>query len=626
MTWSLQQARETYAISHWSDGYFDIDAKGRLIALPRRDPSHGRVPLLDIASAAEREGLSLPVLVRFTDMLQDRVIRLCAAFAKARGEFQYQGRYTPVYPIKVNQQRSVVEAILHAPVDRIGLEAGSKPELLALLAIAPRGTTIICNGYKDRAYVRLALIGRQLGLDVSIVVEKFSELALILEESAALAIEPRLGVRLRLASVTSGKWQNSGGEKSKFGLTPSGVLSLVETLRRQDALHWLTLMHFHVGSQVTDIQELKNALREAARYYAELRQLNVPIRHVDGGGGLGVDYEGTHSDSFCSVNYTLEEYAHTLVQAFAEICAEQHLPHPDLITESGRALTAHHAVLITNVIEVETAPAARPCPDQHTCAILQDLHRALQRLDQEDPLSIFHDAWFDLQTARTLFIQGKLGLAQLAEAENLGAGICRQIRRHLDVNLRAHRELLDQLNDRLADKIFCNFSVFQSMPDAWAIDQIFPVVPLQRLNEAPKRRGRIMDLTCDSDGTLKYYVDGQRIETTLPVHELAPGERYLLGFFLVGAYQEILGDMHNLFGDTHSVNVRLDDSGNWRLQEPLRGDHAADLLRYVHIYPEFLQRGVLKKLAESDLPPPRRKQYETELISGLNSYTYLEEP
>ena len=625
MDWTLQDARETYAIPHWSDGYFDIDAQGRLIARPWRDPARGEIPLPELVTAIEREGLALPVLVRFTDILRDRVARLSAAFAAARAEYGYLGEYTPVYPIKVNQQRSVVEAILHAPVPRIGLEAGSKPELLALLALASRGTPVICNGYKDRAYVRLALIGRRLGLDVHIVVEKFSELALILDESAALGIEPRLGVRLRLASVTAGKWQNSGGEKAKFGLTPAGVLTLVETLKDRSQLDWLTLMHFHAGSQVTDIHELKKALREAGRYYAELHRLGVPIRCVDAGGGLGIDYEGTHSDNFCSVNYTLEEYAHSLVRAFAEICAETALPHPDLVTESGRALTAHHAVLITDVVEVETAPSSTlPDPTSAAPPVLEDLRRARERLDQDGPVVTFHDAWFDLQEARTLYTQGKLTLAQLAEAETLSQLIAQAVRDRLDLRLRAHRELLDQINDRLVDKVFANFSLFQSMPDAWAIDQIFPLVPLQRLDEPPRRRGRIMDLTCDSDGTLKHYVDRQSVETTLPLHTIEPGERYLLGFFLVGAYQEILGDMHNLFGDTHSVNVELDESGRWHLREPLRGDLACDLLRYVHIPPEALQRAFRRKLAEADLPPALRRSFEHELVSGLNGYTYLE--
>jgi len=624
MDWTLQQAKDTYAVAHWSDGYFDIDSQGRVVALPHRDPGKGTVVLAEVVAALEKEGLSLPALIRFPDILQDRVTRLTLAFARAGREYGYQGGYTPVYPIKVNQQRRVVEAILQSPVPRIGLEAGSKSELLALLALAPEGTTLICNGYKDSDYIRLALIGRRLGLNLFVVVEKLSELRLILEQSAALGIDPQLGVRIRLASVTSGKWQNSGGEKAKFGLTPSQVLELMEILRQHD-LSWLNLLHFHVGSQVTDITELKIALREAGRYYAELHSLGAPLQIVDAGGGLGVDYEGTHSDSFCSINYSLEEYAHSLVRAFSEVCAETGLPHPEIVTESGRAMSAHHAVLVTHVIEVESAPRQLPLPAQSSHPLLVDLHKALERLEPGNLLSTHHEAQFDLREARALYTQGKLTLAQLAAAEHLCTAIAQRIREQLDIRLRAHRTLLDQLNDRLADKVFCNFSLFQSLPDAWAIDQIFPVVPLQRLDQPPRRRGRIMDLTCDSDGTLAHYVDRQSIEATLPLHAIGKNERYLIGFFLVGAYQEILGDMHNLFGDTHSVNVVLTPEKRWRLSEPLRGDHAADLLRYVHTPPETLQQAFHRKLAAIDIEPVQRKTFENELISALNGYTYLED-
>ncbi|MCX8048694.1 MAG: biosynthetic arginine decarboxylase [Methylohalobius sp.] len=627
MTWTTHDARDSYAIRHWSDGYFDIAESGHLVAIPRRDSSLGQVDLVEIVDRIGKEGLSLPILIRFTDILRDRVVRLSQAFAAARAEYGYQGPYTPVYPIKVNQQRSVVEAILHSDVPRIGLESGSKPELLALLALASPGTTVICNGYKDRAYIRLALIGQRLGLNVFLVVEKPSELGLILEEAETLGIAPQLGVRLRLTSVAAGKWQNSGGEKAKFGLAASDVLALVQTLKQGARLSWLKLMHFHVGSQVADIDDFKAALREASRYYAELRRLGAPIAIFDAGGGLGVDYEGTHSNSFSSINYNLHEYAHSLVRALTEVCAEADLPHPEIITESGRALTAHHAVLVTNIIEVEQPISDLPPPtaEENAYPILMDLRRALERLEHDGLLSTYHDAQFDLREARALYVQGRLSLAQLAEAERLNTIICQRLRQRLDIRLRAHRELLDELNDRLADKVFCNFSVFQSMPDAWAIGQIFPVVPLQRLHEPPTRRGRIMDLTCDSDGSLKSYVDRQSIESTLPLHEIHPGERYLIGFFMLGAYQEILGDIHNLFGDTHSVNVELDGHGGWQLTMPARGDHAADLLRYVHIMPENLQRAFRKKLAQIDLHPAQRKLFENELVSGLNGYTYLEE-
>ena len=623
MPWNLQKARETYAIDHWGDGYFNIDEQGRVIAIPNRDSRAGTVDLCKISELVRKEGLSLPVLVRFTDILRSRVVLLHDAFAKACKDLRYEGGYTPVYPIKVNQQRGVVESLIGNHGKSVGLEAGSRPELLAILALAKSGI-IICNGYKDQAYIRLALIGIKLGLDVYIVIEKLSELKVILTEANALGIAPRLGVRIRLSSISAGKWQNSGGEKSKFGLHAREVLRLIETLREAGHLEWLQLMHFHMGSQVANINDIKTALREAGRYYAELRQLGAHITHVDAGGGLGVDYEGTHSSSDCSINYNMDDYAYSLVRAFAEICHEYALPHPNLVTESGRAMTAHHAVLITNIIDVETVPDDKAPIAESQAQPLRDLHDVLQRLDSEPVLGLYLDAQFDLSEARTMYVQGKIGLAELAEAERLNAQICHIVRGRLDVRLRAHREILDELNERLADKVFCNFSVFQSMPDAWAIDQIFPVMPLQRLNQEPTHRAVLQDLTCDSDGQINAYLDRQSIETTMPLHDIQPGEGYLLGIFLVGAYQEILGDMHNLFGDTHSVNVELDGVGGYRLTDPMRGDGADDLLRYVHIDPEELERAYRKKLVDAKLVPEQRKLFESELIAGLSSYTYLD--
>jgi len=624
MSWNLQQARETYAIEHWGDGYFNIDERGRVVAYPKRDPQAGAVDLYDIARAIRQEGLSLPILVRFTDILRDRVRVLHDAFAKARTDLGYGGSYTPVYPIKVNQQRAVIEGILDSGRADVGLEAGSKSELLAILALAKTGM-IICNGYKDRAYIRLALIGIRLGLNVFIVIEKLSELALILSESRSLGIPAQLGVRVRLSCISAGKWQNSGGEKSKFGLHANEILKLVEELRGVDGLGWLKLIHFHMGSQVANINDVKTALREAGRYYAELCQLGAPISHADVGGGLGVDYEGTHSSSDCSINYNIDEYAHSIVRAFGEICAEYMLPHPNLITESGRAMSAHHAVLITDIIDVESVPEQTPVATHSNAKPLKDLSDLFPRLGKEAVLGLYLDAQFDLSEARAMYVQGRLCLAELAEAERLNAAICHAVRKRLDVRLRAHREALDDLNERLADKVFCNFSVFQSIPDAWAIDQIFPVMPLQRLNEEPTRRAVIQDLTCDSDGQISAYLDQQSIETTMPLHAVSAGEPYLLGIFLVGAYQEILGDMHNLFGDTHSINVELDGNGGFRLIQPMRGDGVDDVLRYVHIEPEELERAYRKKLIEAEVPPEQRKLYESELIAGLSGYTYLEE-
>lgn len=624
MSWTPRQAKETYGIEHWGDGYFDIGAAGRAVVHPARDPAAGTVDLCEVAQALQAQGLPLPVLIRFTDILRDRARRLKQAFDQACADYGYRGGYTPVYPIKVNQQRKVIEGIQGDGSLGVGLEAGSKSELLAILALA-KSNTIVCNGYKDRAYIRLALIGRRLGLDVFIVVEKFSELALILAEAKALGVEPQLGVRVRLSSISAGKWQNSGGEKSKFGLTASDTLRLVDELRQAGALSWLKLMHFHMGSQVANINDIKAALREAGRHYAELRRLGVELTHLDAGGGLGVDYEGTRSVSDCSINYSLDEYAHGIVRGLAEVCDEYGLPHPRIMTESGRALSAHHAVLVANVIDIETVPEQPPDILSGSSQPVKDLADCLRRLPLESPLGLYHDAQFDLQEARAMFIQGRLGLSELADAERLGAAVAHGVRKRLDVRLRAHREVLDELNQRLADKLFCNFSLFQSMPDAWAIEQVFPVMPLRRLNEEPTRRAVVQDLTCDSDGRVDTYIDRQSIEHTLAVHALAPNEEYLLGFFLVGAYQEILGDMHNLFGDTHSVNVELDGTGGYRLVEPQRGDGADELLRYVHIEPEEIAAAFRSRLAEADIGQEQRRQYEAELMAGLTAYTYLED-
>ncbi|CAK0768333.1 arginine decarboxylase, biosynthetic (fragment) [Gammaproteobacteria bacterium] len=496
---------------------------------------------------------------------------------------------------------------------------------------------MVCNGYKDREYIRLALLGERLGVRTHIVVEKPSELSTIIAQSAELGIRPRLGVRVRLSSIGAGKWQNTGGEKAKFGLEAAQVLALVERLRAVGWLDCLVLMHFHLGSQVANIRDIRNGLREAARYYAELRHLGAPIVTVDVGGGLGVDYEGTSSRSFCSINYTLQEYANNVVHAFAEVCAKEGLPHPEVVTESGRAMTAHHAVLLTHVIDIERAPAegpvAPPAPDAP--ALLHSLWQGLTDLDAHNALEIYHDAVHWYEEVQSRFDHGLFDLAQRAAAERLYTATCTQVRTLLlaEAGSRRSREVLDELNERQADKYFCNFSLFQSIPDAWAIQQVFPVVPLHRLDESPTRRAVIEDLTCDSDGRINLYVDAAGVETSLPLHPWEPGEPYLLGIFLVGAYQEILGDIHNLFGDTNAVNVELTGEGTWRLVEPIYGDTVTAVLGYVHFDAKTLLARLREKLAEAakkqkDQTEEKRlsdTQVLTALEEGLEGYTYLEE-
>jgi len=501
------------------------------------------IDLYDLAGKLKQQGLSTPVLVRFTDILHERVDVLNDAFISAMEQHHYQATYTAIYPIKVNQQRSVVEEIISHKKGCVGLEAGSKPELLAVLALAgSNGGVIVCNGYKDREYIRLALMGRLLGKRIYIVIEKLSELNQVIEASRELDIAPLIGVRVRLASIGKGKWQNTGGEKSKFGFSAGQLLRMVQQLRDAGFLDALQMLHFHLGSQIANIRDIQPAMREAGRFYAELRRLGVPIRCVDVGGGLGIDYEGTQSRSYCSMNYTVREYANNVVHALSEICIEQGLPCPDILTESGRAMTAHHAVLITDVIDVEQPPIGNNDfpTDKEDPQVLKDFNSGLQGLSSRTAIETYHDAMHLMEVSHELYIHGVLNIEQRARAESLYFEILRQIYVLLQPGSHAHREVLDELNQRLADKYFCNFSIFQSLPDVWAIDQIFPIMPLHRLNAHPDRRAVIKDITCDSDGRIDAYVGQDGIESTLPLHTPIAGEEYLIGIFLVGAYQEIL--------------------------------------------------------------------------------------
>ncbi len=603
--WSIQQSAKLYAIENWGQDYFAINSEGHVCVKPCADKAV-ELDLYEIAQSIAEKKLSLPVLVRFTDILKDRVWQLQQSFAKACVNNAYQGKYTPVYPIKVNQQRQVVEGILASK--NVGLEAGSKPELLAIMALS-KGGVIVCNGYKDRAYIRLALIGLKMGLDLYLVIEKPLELELIIEEAAKLNVKPQVGVRVRLASISAGKWQNSGGEKSKFGLHAHELLQLIERLKQADLLSTLKLMHFHMGSQIANIHDIKVALKEAGQFYVELHRLGALINIVDAGGGLGVDYDGSRSRRESSINYSLDEYAQNIVRSFAEICAEKQVPQPDIITESGRALTAHHAVLITNVTDIESVYS-----NQQAFQALPDII---------NPDECYHDAQFVLAEARAAFTQDKLSLTGLAAAENHYALLCQQLQGKLNPSIQSQASILQELTEKLSDKVFCNFSLFQSLPDIWGIDQIFPIMPIHRLHEQPTRRAVIQDLTCDSDGRIDQYVHGQNLESTLPIHQIKTDEPYLIGFFMLGAYQEILGDMHNLFGDTHSINIELDDSG-YHFYDLQEGEQVNDLLDYVHISSEELKSAYKSKLANSHLTQKERADYEDELLAGLASYTYLE--
>jgi arginine decarboxylase len=619
---SSPHIKQNYGLPGWSSDYFTVGDDGHLYAQPHRTRRQ-RVDLHGLAHEASQQGLQWPLLVRFNDILHDRAASLCKAFRDAAGSHGYDGGYRAIYPIKVNQQRSVVEELLRGGGDCIGLESGSKPELLAVLSLARPGSIVICNGYKDSEYIRLALIGRKMGLRVHIVIEKISELDLVLSLSRQMRIDPLLGVRVRLAASASGKWQNSGGEKSKFGLTAAQLLQLVNRLKEEGALEWLQLLHSHIGSQIPSLRDIRTGITEAARYYAELHRLGVPLNIIDVGGGLGIDYEGTRSRHYCSINYTLESYAGEIVATLKRQCDQLGLPHPDILSESGRAMTAHHAVLITNVIDHEVISTRAPDSGLDD-DILRQLREQYDAAANATPQEVFQEMRHILDEARVLFEQGELPLEIWAEADQWNNVISHRLLQRLRPERRRDRDLLDRLREQLADKLFLNFSLFQSVPDVWAIDQLFPIVPLQRLDEAPQRSAILHDLTCDSDGCIDSYVDQDGVESTLPLHAIDPGEPYLVGIFLVGAYQEILGDMHNLFGDTNAVNVELTDDG-YRLSEPERGDTSEELLRYVHFDIDAMLASYGKRLQQAGLAQEEIDRYFETLKAGLEGYTYFEQ-
>jgi len=625
--WNIQDARELYKFGRWDEGYFDLNDEGDLVARPHGPECGTEISLSRLATDIHNAGLSLPVLVRFPDILHHRVNSLCGAFDQVMTASQYQAGFTAIYPIKVNQQRRVVEEIVNTRNGQVGLEAGSKPELLAVMALSRQNGFVICNGYKDSEYIELALIGQQLGLQVHIVVEKLSELELVLKVAQQLDVKPVIGVRVRLASIATGKWQNTGGDRSKFGLSAHQIVQVIERLQSANMLDSLQMLHFHMGSQVPDLDDIDKAMKECAQFYAQLHQAGADIRVVDVGGGLGVDYEGTHSQAFCSMNYRLQDYAEIVVNNLSAICQRHDLPQPHILTESGRALTAHHAALITDVLEVEQASHSLDghVLKENDSLVVKNLWNAMDNLNQQTLVQSYHDATDWLAEAQAMFSEGQLPLEQRALAEQIYFATCWKIRNLLEVHSHSERHILDALNKRLADKYFCNFSLFQSVPDAWAIQQIFPVVPLHRHNECPQRRGVVFDITCDSDGRMDHYVDSEGIEPSLPLHALRNKEQYLLGIFMVGAYQEILGDMHNLFGDTDSVNVVTDDQGNVTLDCPARGNTVDDVLRYVDFNSEKLLELFNGKLGASTLDTNTRAQYQETLVAGFKGYTYLED-
>lgn len=603
--WSTDSSRALYRLAEWGQDYFDINEQGHLIL---RCGRHTADVHTLVQGLLREQGHRLPLLIRCRDILQAQVSALHRAFQQAMQEHDYSGSHTLVYPIKVNQQRTVIETIVEHPL-ATGLEAGSKPELLMVLALAPPGSVVICNGHKDRQYIRLALIGCCMGLDVQLVIDKPAECERIIRGVQQSGIRPVLGLRIKLHAIADGNWQNSGGVHSKFGLGSRQILAAVHQLREAGLLDCLRLMHFHIGSQIPRLADFQGALREAAHYYIELRRLGVPLDTVDVGGGLGIDYEGSHSTAPCSSNYSWHDYADSIIRAFRDL--GETAPCPDIITESGRAITAHHALLISNVAEMEahtaTGAGAR-CQAAPVLALRRLLHESLS------PGELRQQAGQRLEEARELFSAGRLRLQELAEAENLYYRLCQTPTRDDD----------PALQGPLAAIWVCNFSLFRSLPDSWAIDQVFPIMPIHRLHQAPGREVTIHDLSCDSDGRISHYVTSAGLSRSLPVPETAPGEEQLIGIFLLGAYQEVLGDIHNLFGATGSVMIALNGEGGVVVQDRHDGDQVSDLLRQVGMDTEHIRQRYRQRIAAAALPAPRRRQYLDELLSGLDGYSYLE--
>jgi arginine decarboxylase len=630
--WTIDAARELYNIEGWGAGYFDINERGHVVVRPDRDRPDRALDLFDLARDLEEQGVALPVLLRFSDILQSRIESLSERFESAIKEFEYQGGYTSVYPIKVNQQRHVVEEIVQfGKAHGVGLECGSKPELQAVLSLSESTDHIIvCNGYKDEEFMRLALMGQKLGHQVFIVLEQLSELDVLLQAAEDLGVTPSAGVRIKLVAEGAGRWAQSGGEKSKFGLNAAQLMKLIERLRSLGRVDILKLIHFHIGSQVTDIRYIKSALQEVSRYYAEIRKAGVDITHVDVGGGLGVDYDGTGSTSNASVNYSLQEYANDVIYTIAEMCRDQEIPMPHIISESGRALTAHHALLLLKVIDVESQ-AEPPLPevtdDDHS--LLHEMLADYQTITKKavrprKVLEVYHDATFDKERAHQLFNSGVLSLRERAMAETIYFATVNRVARYVNGDRDKYSEIITDVDATLVDRYFCNFSLFQSLPDSWAIDQLFPIMPIHRLEEEPTRRGTLQDVTCDSDGKIDRFVGERAGRPSLELHDIRDDEDYMLGIFLTGAYQEILGDLHNLFGDTNAVHIRIAESG-YEITDLVHGDTVTEVLNYVQFGASNLLATFRRKVgAAKNISRQEANTFIAEYVAGLEGYTYLE--
>jgi arginine decarboxylase len=629
--WKISDALETYGVRRWGKDYFAVNKAGHVTVHPNKRPDEA-IDLKELIDELQARGHQLPILLRFTDILRHRVGEIADAFKDAIRESGYQAPYCCVYPIKVNQQRQVVEEILDfGRPFQFGLEAGSKPELLAVMALTNGDDTpIICNGFKDDEFIRMAMWARKLGKNVIPVVEKFTELDLIARHAEELKVRPALGVRVKLATRGAGRWRSSAGYRSKFGLTLTEVLEAVEFLKARNLADCLQLVHFHLGSQITNIRSIKGALTEAARVYAELHRVGAGVRYLDVGGGLGIDYDGSQTDFESSTNYTLQEYANDVVFRIKGVCDEAGVPHPTIISESGRAVVAYHSLLVFDVLGVSDFDRYAVPPEVPADAPqqIQDLFGIHRELKQKNLLESYHDSVQAVDEALNMFNLGNLTIEQRALVERLFWAVCSKMLR-LVRDMDYAPEELQGLESLLSDTYFCNFSIFQSMPDSWAIKQLFPVLPIHRLDEVPTRRAVLGDITCDSDGKIDHFIDLRDVRKTLQLHPYN-GEPYYLGVFLLGAYQEILGDLHNLFGDTNAVHVSLDDNGRYTLDDFIPGDTVREVLAYVQFKGEELtaklRKDVEKAVRAGKLTLSESREFLGFYEAGLNGYTYLEEP
>ena len=627
--WRIEDSEELYNINGWGVNYFGINEKGNVYVTPRKNGV--QVDLKELVDELALRDVGVPVLVRFPDILDNRIEKTSTCFEKAAKEYDFKGENFIIYPIKVNQMRPVVEEIIsHGKKFNLGLEAGSKPELHAVIAVnTDSDSPIICNGYKDQNYIELALLAQKMGKRIFLVVEKLNELNIIARTSKKLNVRPNIGIRIKLASSGSGKWEESGGDASKFGLTSSELLEALDFLEKNDLKDCLKLIHFHIGSQITKIRRIQTALREASQFYIQLHKMGYDVEFVDCGGGLGVDYDGTRSsNSESSVNYTIQEYVNDCVYTFVDAANKNGIRHPNLITESGRSLAAHHSVLVMQVLETASLPRMdenwEPAPDAHQ--LVKDMYEIWDHLNPRTLLEDWHDAQQIREESLELFSHGIVDLRTRADIESMYWSVTREVNMLAQTQKHIPEELwsLDKL---LADKYFCNFSLFQSLPDSWAIDQLFPIMPIQRLDERPDRQATIQDITCDSDGKIANFVTNSYISHSLPVHTLNNRDPYYIAVFLVGAYQEILGDMHNLFGDTNAVHVTVNDKG-YSINKTIDGETVAEVLEYVQYEPKKLVRRletwVSKSIQEGVISLEEGKEFLNNYRSGLYGYTYLE--